>query len=166
MFGLEGVANALGAASMQLLESAVAYASKNLRGLVIHNDAQHFSCGVNLDGVLRRIVREDWDGIDHFLEHFQQTVLALKLVPIPVVSAPSGLSLGGGFEVVLHSDKVIFHANSVTGLVESLVGIVPGGGGVKEMLYHSYYDDHEILKNKNRKTEMTFWTDWLHEPLN
>jgi 3-hydroxyacyl-CoA dehydrogenase len=52
-----------------------------------------------------------------------------------VVAAPSGLSLGGGFEVILHADKVVFHANSVTGLVESLVGVVPGGGGVKETLY-------------------------------
>jgi len=69
------------------------------------------------------------------LAHFQTTVLAMRYSPIPVVAAPSGLSLGGGFEVVLHADKVVFHANSVTGLVESLVGVVPGGGGVKETLY-------------------------------
>jgi 3-hydroxyacyl-CoA dehydrogenase len=120
---------------MELIEGAIRHATKHCRTLVIHNDAQHFSCGVNLDGVLKLIQTQDWDGIDQFLAHFQQTVLALKLAPIPVIAAPSGLSLGGGFEVVLHSDKVVFHANSVTGLVESLVGVVPGGGGVKEMLY-------------------------------
>lgn len=128
-------ANTLDGESMQLLESAVRHASKKLAGLIIHNDAQHFSCGVNLESVLGFITREDWAGLDRFLGHFQQTVLGMKHAPIPVVAAPSGLSLGGGFEVVLHADKVIFHANSVTGLVESLVGVVPGGGGVKEMLY-------------------------------
>ena len=128
-------ANTLDAASMQLLEAAVKHASDNMTALIVHNDAQHFSCGVNLEGVLAFIANEDWDGLDAFLDHFQQTVLAMRYAPIPAVVAPSGLSLGGGFEVVLGADKVIFHANSVTGLVESLVGVVPGGGGVKEMLY-------------------------------
>lgn len=128
-------ANTLDAASMHLLESAVLHATDNMAGLVIHNDAQHFSCGVNLEAVLEFLESEDWDGLDSFLQHFQQTVLSMKYAPVPVVAAPSGLSLGGGFEVVLHTDKVIFHANSVTGLVETLVGVVPGGGGVKEMLY-------------------------------
>jgi 3-hydroxyacyl-CoA dehydrogenase len=74
-------------------------------------------------------------GLDQFLDHYQRTLQSMKYAPIPVVGAPSGLSMGGGFEVLLHTDKVIFHANSVTGLVESLVGVVPGGGGVKEILY-------------------------------
>ena len=128
-------ANTLDGDSMQLIEQALEHATENFVGLLIHNDAQHFSCGVNLEGVLRHVVNEDWDGLDKFLNHFQQTCLSLRYAPIPVVAAPSGLSLGGGFEVVLHTDKVIFHANSVTGLVETLVGVVPGGGGVKETLY-------------------------------
>jgi 3-hydroxyacyl-CoA dehydrogenase len=107
---------------------------------------QHFSCGVNLEGVLEFIVNEDWDGIDRFLDHFQQTCLSLKHAPIPVVAAPSGLSLGGGFEVVLHADKVIFHANSVTGLVETLVGVVPGGGGVKEILHRWHDREGDVTK--------------------
>jgi len=131
-------ANTLDANSMRLLAEAVTHASENLKGLIIHNDAQHFSCGVNLGSVLNFIVNEDWQGLDCFLDNFQKTVLAMKQSPIPVVAAPSGLSLGGGFEVVLHADKVIFHANSVTGLVEPLVGLVPGGGGVKETLYRWY----------------------------
>jgi 3-hydroxyacyl-CoA dehydrogenase len=128
-------ANTLDSESMHLIADAVAHAREKCKALIIHNDAQHFSCGVNLESVLDLIVHDDMDGIDRFLAHFQRTVLSLKHAPIPVVAAPSGLSLGGGFEVVLHSDKVIFHANSVTGLVETLVGVVPGGGGVKEMLY-------------------------------
>jgi len=128
-------ANTLDGESMALLSDAVEHASENLRGLIIHNDAAHFSCGVNLAAVLAFIRDADWEGLDRFLAHFQATVLAMRYSRVPVVAAPSGLSLGGGFEVLLHADKVVFHANSVTGLVESLVGVVPGGGGVKETLY-------------------------------
>jgi 3-hydroxyacyl-CoA dehydrogenase len=128
-------ANTLDANSMQLLADAVSHATANFTGLVIHNDAPHFSCGVNLEAILGFIENEDFTGLDRFLDHFQQTVKTMKYAPVPVVAAPSGLSLGGGFEVVLHSDKAIYHANSVSGLVESLVGVVPSGGGVKEMLY-------------------------------
>ena len=139
-------ANALTGESMQLLEQAVQHASDNFRGLIIHNDAQHFSCGVNLEGVLKFIKDEDWSGLDSFLDHFQQTTLGMRYAPIPVIAAPSGLSLGGGFEVVLHTDKVVFHANSVTGLVETLVGVVPGGGGVKEMLYRWSERENDVTK--------------------
>ena len=139
-------ANTLDADSMRLLADAVQHAVDNFKGLVIHNDAAHFSCGVNLDNVLDFIARADWPGLDKFLDDFQQTVLAMKYAPIPVVAAPSGLSLGGGFEVVLHADKVIYHANSVTGLVETLVGLVPGGGGVKEILYRWYERKGDVTK--------------------
>ncbi len=128
-------ANTLDANSMQLLADAVEHATANFKGVVIHNDAAHFSCGVNLHGILAYIENDDLVGLDRFLNHFQQTVKAMSNAPIPVVAAPSGLSLGGGFEVVLHADKVIYHANSVTGLVETMVGVVPGCGGVKELLY-------------------------------
>jgi 3-hydroxyacyl-CoA dehydrogenase len=139
-------ANTLDGCSMQILADAVQHASENCQGLIIHNDAQHFSCGVNLESVLQFVSQEDWDGLDKFLKHFQQTVLAMKHAPIPVVAAPSGLSLGGGFEVVLHADSVVCHANSVMGLVETLVGVVPGGGGVKEMLYRWYERHGDITK--------------------
>ena len=128
-------ANALDANSMELLGNAVAHAEKNFIGLIIHNDASHFSCGVNLEAIGGFIESQDWKGLDQFLEHFQQTVKIMKYSNIPVISAPSGLSIGGGFEVILGTDMTIYHANSVTGLVESLVGVVPGGGGVKELLY-------------------------------
>jgi 3-hydroxyacyl-CoA dehydrogenase len=139
-------ANTLDGESMVLLEQAVLHASENFRGLIIHNDAQHFSCGVNLESVLGFIRNADWDGLNAFLQHFQETVMAMRYSPIPVVAAPSGLSLGGGFEVVLHADRAVFHANSVTGLVESLVGVVPGGGGVKEMLYRWSEKEGDVNK--------------------
>ena len=129
-------ANALNADSMQILDDALnSVEPMGLKGLVVHNDAQHFSCGVNLEAVRAFIESEDYQGLDAFLEHFQRTVNKMSRANYPVVAAPSGLSIGGGFEVVLHAHQVICHANSVMGLVESIVGVVPAGGGCKEMLY-------------------------------
>jgi 3-hydroxyacyl-CoA dehydrogenase len=129
-------ANALDADSMSILDDACsAVESQNLDGLIIHNDAQHFSCGVNLQAVRHYFRQEDMSGLDQFLTDFQTTVKKMSMASFPVVAAPVGMSLGGGFEVVLHAKQVICHANSVMGLVESLVGVVPGGGGCKETLY-------------------------------
>ena len=129
-------ANALGAGSMQILEDALGAVNRNkMQGLIVHNDAQHFSCGVNLNAVRAFFEAEDWDGLDKFLDHFQQTVHKMATAEFPVVVAPVGLSLGGGFEVVLHGKHVICHANSNMGLVESGVGVIPAGGGCKETLY-------------------------------
>jgi len=129
-------ANALDADSMAILDDALSQVENaTLRGLIIHNDAQHFSCGVNLQCVRNFVTGEDMDGLDQFLADFQRTVRRMAKANFPVVAAPLGLSIGGGFEVVLHARQVVCHANSVTGLVESLVGLVPGGGGCKETLY-------------------------------
>jgi len=129
-------ANALGAESMSILDAALdTVAQQSLEGLIVHNDAQHFSCGVNLNTVRRFFEAKDWDGLDGFLEDFQNTVHKMATADFPVVVAPVGLSLGGGFEVVLHSKQVICHANSNMGLVESGVGVIPAGGGCKETLY-------------------------------
>ncbi|MDH3858861.1 MAG: 3-hydroxyacyl-CoA dehydrogenase family protein, partial [Gammaproteobacteria bacterium] len=143
-FELDGIAlvefhskaNALDSDSMAILDDALNQVEPyGLQGLIVHNDAQHFSCGVNLQAVRDFFRRDDMDGLDKFLQDFQQSVHRMQTAPFPVVAAPVGLSIGGGFEVVLHARQVICHANSVMGLVESLVGVVPGGGGCKETLY-------------------------------
>ncbi len=121
-------ANALTGESMEIVAAA---AENPGNGILIHNDAQHFSAGVDLNRFADFIDREAWDEMDAFLHDFQQSVAKLKYCPVPVIGAPSGLSLGGGFEVLLHCDALLTHANSVLGLVESGVGVVPGGGGVK-----------------------------------
>lgn len=128
-------ANALTDQSMEIVALA---AEDPGRGIVILNDAQHYSAGVDLNAFLALIDAQDWTGIDHFLARFQQAVKALKYCPVPVIGAPSGLALGGGFEVLLHCDKLIVHCNSVLGLVESAVGLVPAGGGVKETYLRWY----------------------------
>lgn len=129
-------ANALDGQSMAILNDALERTPElGLKGVVVHNDAQHFSCGVNLGSVRSFYETGDFDGLDRFLDHFQQTVHKMAVANFPVVAAPVGMSIGGGFEVVLHAQHVVAHANSVTGLVESLVGLVPAGGGCKETLY-------------------------------
>ena len=122
-------ANALTDESMQVVAAA---AEDHGRGVLVHNDAQHYSAGVDLNAFLALIDAGDFAGIDAFLARFQRAVAALKYCPVPVVGAPSGLALGGGLEVLLHCDALVVHANSVLGLVETGVGLVPAGGGIKE----------------------------------
>lgn len=132
-------ANALDSDSMDVICDALKQAQTlKLRGVVLHNDAQHFSCGVNLAAFRGFFETEDFTGMDNFLNHFQQTMLAMNQCPLPIIAAPVGMSIGGGFEAVLAADHVICHANSVMGLVEASVGVVPGGGGCKEYLYRWY----------------------------
>ncbi len=122
-------ANALTDDSMEIVAAA---AKDHGSGIIIHNDAQHFSAGVDLKTFRKLIEAGDWDGIDQFLSRFQKAVCALKYTPVPVIGAPSGLAAGGGYEVLAHCDKLVVHTNSVMGLVEAGVGVVPGGGGIKE----------------------------------
>lgn len=129
-------ANALNGDSMNILSDALAGVKEHgLKGLIVHNDAQHFSCGVNLEEVRAFVQNDDLQGLDTFLDHFQQAVHKMAIADFPVVVATPGMSIGGGFEVVLHAQHVVAHANSVMGLVESLVGVIPSGGGCKELLY-------------------------------
>ena len=127
-------ANALGPESMALMRQALDKVAERHSGLVIHSDAPHFSVGFNLDFVRACIAERRWQALDDGLTAFQHTCRAAKHAPFPVVSAPSGMALGGGFEVLLGSDLVQAHSNVVVGLVEPLVGLVPAGGGCKEML--------------------------------
>lgn len=129
-------ANALDSQSLDMISDAVTCSEKKgLRGVIVHNDFQHFSCGVSLWSVRDCFEKNDFDGLDAFLAYFQNTMLQMRDSKLPVIAAPVGMSIGGGFEVVLHADHVVSHANSVMGLVESFVGVVPAGGGCKEMLY-------------------------------
>ena len=128
-------ANALTDESMEMVLKA---AENPGRGILVHNDSQHYSAGVDLNAFLAQIDASDWHGMDQFLARFQQAVAALKYVNVPVVGAPSGLALGGGFEVLLHCDRLVMHSNSVVGLVESSVGLIPSGGGVKETYLRWY----------------------------
>ncbi len=128
-------ANALDELSVAALDYAAEHPG---RGILIHNDAQHFSSGVNLNRFLAMIDAQDWAGIDAFLLGFQKAVDRLQKLDRPVVGTASGLSLGGGLEVLLHCKSLVLHTNCVMGLVEPLVGLIPGGGGVKETYRRCY----------------------------
>ena len=122
-------ANTLDYDSMDALKQA---SDKNL---IIINEGMQFSAGVNLNYVMDFAKEKNWKAIEKFIYHFQMTCKQLKYSNNLVVAAPSGLALGGGFEVLVQSDYVVSHTNIVTGLVETLVGLIPAGGGTKQLLW-------------------------------
>jgi len=122
-------ANTLDYDSMDALKKA---SDKNM---IIINEGMQFSAGVNLNYVMQFAKEKNWKAIEKFIHHFQMTCKQLKYSNNLVISAPSGLALGGGFEVLVQSDYVVAHANIVTGLVETLVGLIPAGGGTTNMLW-------------------------------
>lgn len=132
-------ANALSPDSMAVLLQAIETAREGFQALLLYNEAPHFSVGFNLDYVMDAIGRAAWSELDDSLREFQNTCRGLRDAPVPVVAAPAGLGLGGGFEVLVHCDALQVHSNVSLGLVETLVGVVPSGGGCKAML-HRYTD--------------------------
>jgi 3-hydroxyacyl-CoA dehydrogenase len=129
--------NAIGADTLQMLQAGVHEASTNFAALVVGNDAPNFSAGANLMLLLLEAQEGNWDEIDLMIRTFQATTQALRYSPVPVVVCPAGLTLGGGCEIALHGDRVQAAAESYVGLVEAGVGLVPAGGGTKEMLARS-----------------------------
>ena len=126
--------NAIGGDTIQMLQTGVREASRNFRALVVGNESPNFSAGANIMLVLLEAQEENWDEIDLMVRAFQQATMALRYSDVPVVVAPAGLALGGGCEVVLHADRVQAAAESYMGLVEVGVGLIPAGGGTKEMV--------------------------------
>jgi len=126
--------NAIGGDTVQMIHAGLKEAAKNFSAMVIGTDAVDFSAGANLMLVLLEAQEGNWDEIDVMVRTFQQANLALKYSEIPVVVAPAGLTLGGGCEIVMHGDRAQAAAESYIGLVEVGVGLIPGGGGTKEML--------------------------------
>ncbi len=128
--------NALGADILQLISQTLKPGGPgdNFDAFVITNDAANFSVGANLMLLLMSVQEEEWDDVDLVIRQFQGMTQAIKFSPKPVVAAPFGLCLGGGTEISLHSAARQPHAELYTGLVEVGVGLLPGGGGCKEML--------------------------------
>ena len=112
--------------------------------LIIINESMQFSAGVNLSYTMDFVNKGDLNSVEKFIKYFQETCKHLKYSKFPVVSAPSGLTLGGGFEVLVQSNFVASHTNIVVGLVETMVGLVPAGGGCKEMLWRWSQTDEAI----------------------
>jgi 3-hydroxyacyl-CoA dehydrogenase len=125
--------NTLGVDAIEMLHAGVDEAARHFAALVVGNEATHFSAGANLALVLLEAQDENWDELDAMVGRFQHAVTALRFADVPVVVAPAGLTIGGGCEIALHADRVQAAAESYIGLVEVGVGLIPAGGGTKEL---------------------------------
>ena len=129
--------NTIGGDTVQMLHAGVKEAARNFAALVVGNDGPNFSAGANLMLVLLEAQEGNWDEIDLMVRAFQDATQALRYADVPVIVAPAGLTIGGGCEIALHGDRVQAAAESYIGLVEVGVGLIPAGGGTKEMLARS-----------------------------
>ncbi|MDP9727542.1 3-hydroxyacyl-CoA dehydrogenase/enoyl-CoA hydratase family protein [Alicyclobacillus tolerans] len=125
---------AIGTDVTQMIRFATQEVERNWDGLVIGNEAPNFCVGANLMMMLMEAQDENWDDLNLAVHEFQQTLYQLKYLPKPVVAAPFALALGGGAEVCFPADRVQASAETYMGLVEVGVGLIPGGGGNKELL--------------------------------
>lgn len=125
--------NSIGQEVIEGIHTAIGMAERDYRGLVIGNEAPQFSAGANLAMLYMFAIEQEYDEIDMMIRQFQQTMMRVRYSDIPVVGAPSGLALGGGCEMLMHTDGVQAHTESYIGLVEVGVGLIPAGGGTKEM---------------------------------
>jgi 3-hydroxyacyl-CoA dehydrogenase len=126
--------NTIGGDTIQMLDAGLKEAATNFKALVVGNEAPNFSAGANLMLVLLEAQEGNWDEIDLMVRTFQRVMLALRYSAVPVVVCPAGLTLAGGCEIMLHGDRVQAAAESYIGLVEVGVGLIPAGGGCKEMI--------------------------------
>ena len=126
--------NAIGGDTLQMLKFALGEVDKNFVGLVVGNQGANFCVGANIMLMLMEAQEENWDELDMMARVFQNATMSLRYSPKPVVVAPFQMVFGGGCEMVLHADRVRAAAETYIGLVEVGVGIIPAGGGTKEML--------------------------------
>jgi 3-hydroxyacyl-CoA dehydrogenase len=137
---------------IEMTQRAVAKVQTHFDALVIGNDAPAFSAGANLKMIAEAIVAKRWSDIDRLIRAFQGSLQLVKFAPFPVVSAPRGLVLGGGCEVALHTALRVASGETYAGLVEVGVGLIPGGGGTKELALRSY----EFMSLTERGDPMAF----------
>src|SRR5215467_7718932 len=129
--------NSIGADTISMMNASIKEVGQNFEALVIANQSENFSVGANLMLLLLGAQEGEWDEIALSVRHFQNANMQLRYSPKPVVVAPRGMALGGGCEITMHGDRARAAAESYIGLVEVGVGLIPGGGGVKEMVLRS-----------------------------
>lgn len=125
--------NSIGGDVLAGIHKAIDIAEKDFDGLVIANNGKNFSVGANIGMIFMMAVEQEYDELNAAVKYFQDTSMRIRYSSIPVVVAPHGMTLGGGCEFTLHADRVVAAAESYIGLVEFGVGVIPGGGGSKEM---------------------------------
>lgn len=125
--------NTIGGDVLQGINKAIDLAEKEYNGLVIGNQGANFSVGANIGMIFMMAVEQEYDELNMAIKLFQDTMMRVRYSGVPVVVAPHGMTLGGGCEMSMHADKVVAAAETYIGLVEFGVGVIPGGGGSKEM---------------------------------
>jgi 3-hydroxyacyl-CoA dehydrogenase len=125
--------NSIGAGVLQGINKAIDIAEKDYNGLVIGNQGANFSVGANLGMIFMMAVEQEYDELNMAIKMFQDTMMRCRYSAIPVIAAPHGMTLGGGCELTMHADRAVAAAETYIGLVEFGVGVIPGGGGSKEM---------------------------------
>jgi 3-hydroxyacyl-CoA dehydrogenase len=130
--------NSLGGDAISLLHQGARDAKQSFEALVVGNQGEQFSVGANLMMVLLAVQDEEWDELDLGIRQLQNACMGLKYADVPVVVAPFGLTLGGGCEITLHGARVQLSAETYMGLVEAGVGLIPAGGGTKEMALRAH----------------------------
>ena len=119
--------------AVEFLPKAIDLAEEKFDGLVVGNQGSNFSVGANIGMIFMMAAEQEYDELNMAVKYFQDTVMRLRYSSIPTVVTPHGMTLGGGCEMTLHADSVVAAAESYIGLVEFGVGVIPGGGGSKEM---------------------------------
>jgi 3-hydroxyacyl-CoA dehydrogenase len=152
--------NTLGGEVVEGINKAINIAEKDYAGLVIANEAPNFSAGANLALLLMYAIEQEYDEIDFMIRTFQNTMMRARYSSIPVVVCPHGLTLGGGCEMSLHADAIQAHAETYIGLVEFGVGLIPAGGGTKEMTLRvsDAYEEGDIQLNSLKNAYMNIAT--------
>lgn len=135
--------NSIGGEVLEGLNKAITLAEKEYKGLVIANEGANFSAGANVGMIFMLAIEQEYDELDMAIRMFQNSMMRLRYSSIPVVTAPHGLTLGGGCEMNMHADKVCAAAETYIGLVELGVGLIPGGGGTKEFALRASDELHE-----------------------
>ena len=125
--------NTIGGDVLNGLNKAVDLAEKNYQGLVIGNQGANFSVGANIGMIFMMAVEQEYDELNAAIKYFQDTMMRMRYSSIPTVAAPHGMTLGGGCELSMHADMIVAASETYIGLVEFGVGLIPGGGGSKEM---------------------------------
>tara|TARA_R110002073_G_scaffold306012_5_gene475203 strand:+ start:44719 stop:47124 length:2406 start_codon:yes stop_codon:yes gene_type:complete len=125
--------NTIGGDVLAGLNKAIDMAEKDYQGLVVGNQAANFSVGANIGMIFMMAVEQEYDELNMAIKYFQDTMMRMRYSSIPTIAAPHGMALGGGCELSMHADKVVAAAETYIGLVEFGVGVIPGGGGSKEL---------------------------------
>ncbi|QIE60740.1 3-hydroxyacyl-CoA dehydrogenase [Rasiella rasia] len=149
--------NSIGGDVLAGINKAIDLAEKDYDGLVIGNQGANFSVGANIGMIFMMAVEQEYDELNAAVKYFQDTVMRLRYSSIPTVMAPHGMTLGGGCELTLHADRVVAAAESYIGLVEFGVGVIPGGGGSKEMALRASdsFEKDDVELNRLRQHFLT-----------